>query len=68
MFLHFLSHKASESGVFENDPVSRQDVVREADSQPEIISAKTTRNVRKLWFQKEIQSAAQKQPKVPEVG
>ncbi|ESO06762.1 hypothetical protein HELRODRAFT_191186 [Helobdella robusta] len=45
-----------EAGVFENNPVTREDVAREADFQPEIISAHATRNVRKLWSQKEAES------------
>ena len=45
--------QAPGSGVFENQPIVRTDVIREEDYEPEIIPIKQTRNTRKLWSQRE---------------
>jgi len=37
------------SGVFENEPQMRDDVIREQDLEPEMISVKQTRRTRAMW-------------------
>ena len=41
--------KAQESGIFENQPAVRDDVIREVDNEPEMIPVKKTRNTREMW-------------------
>lgn len=41
------------SGVFENDPVVRTDVIREEDRDPDMIPVRQTRRTRALWSRRE---------------
>jgi hypothetical protein len=41
------------SGVFENEPVTRTDVIREEDYEPEMIPIRETRQTRAMWSQLE---------------
>jgi len=47
------SAQAPGSGVFENEPEVRRDVIRETDYAPEMIPIKQTRNTRKMWTRRE---------------
>lgn len=40
---------AKEYGVFENEPVVREDVVRADDDQPDVISCVRTKKLRRMW-------------------
>lgn len=42
------------SGVFENTPTARDDVIREQDYQPEMIPIKQTRRTRAMWSRMEL--------------
>jgi len=41
------------SGVFENDPLVRNDVIREEDRDPDMIPVRQTRKTRALWSRRE---------------
>ena len=56
------------SGVFENTPNTREDVIREQDYEPEMISVRQTRRARAMWSQLEREDSVEElNTKAPEV-
>ena len=58
---------ATESGVFENCPEERADVMREADNDSEVGMELHTKDVKKIWTNKEHHSGDGPRSKTPEV-